>query len=108
MKYSTWNEINNIEKKNTIWACAFDYDVEKQRFSLRQEPVIGLIVKNKFHQLKKDGYSLRANGVDVYSRVYADTKAECDELFVELMNKKISYLQDCIEMINKEKRDYKI
>lgn len=104
MKYSKWEEIRRIRHNKSIWACAFEYDVEKQYFSLKQAPVLGVITDSgQFKPYKKGSRTLVKNGVSEYSRCYADTKEECKELYLELMDRKIKYLQSCIDMIEKEK-----
>ena len=106
MKFRLWNEISKIKEGTGIWACAFDYDVEKQRFRLRKEPVKGEIRNRKFYQYKSGSCLLQQTGVDKYSRVYADTQKECQELYIEEMNGKIEYLYSCVKMIEEEKNKF--
>lgn len=71
-----------------IWACAYKIDNQTSRSILRQVPVQGEIMGDRFYVYKKDGTLRRTGDVWVGYRWYADTYEECVEAYNRLVNKR--------------------
>lgn len=71
-----------------IWACAYKIDNQTGRSILRQVPVQGEIMGDRFYVYKKDGTLRRTGDVWAGYRWYADTYEECVEAYNRLVNKR--------------------
>ena len=71
-----------------IWACAYKIDNQTGRSILRQVPVQGEIMGNRFYVYKKNGTLRRTGDVWAGYRWYADTYEECVEAYNRLVNKR--------------------
>lgn len=71
-----------------IWACAYKIDNQTSRSILRQVPVQGEIMGDRFYVYKKDGTLRRTGDVWAGYRWYADTYEECVEAYNRLVNKR--------------------
>lgn len=109
MKYR-YNELQDGQK---IWACAYSLDGTKEGKRLKCEPVYGIVKityrsnnpiyrSGMFFRLKGNGEPY-ANGVNISSRRYADTKEEAIELYNKLIDQSIGILEELVDDMRKEK-----
>lgn len=101
MIYRTWEEINRIEDGKRVWACAYERDGEFLK--RHSKPVYGIMdsYRHQFCQLTKKG-TPSSRHVHFYSRYYADTEAECKELYNNLIEESIQKYEKCIEECRKD------
>lgn len=71
-----------------IWACAYKIDNQTGRSILRQVPVQGEIMGDRFYVYKKDGTLRRTGDVWAGYRWYVDTYEECVKAYNRLVNKR--------------------
>lgn len=95
-----------------IWACAYEFDCNKESKKYIQKPVYGIFVDgwsdtkgddiSFFTTINKNGHPSRSKKVHLYAREYADTEEECIKLYNSLVQMKIDYFQQRIEEVKKE------
>lgn len=103
MKYN-YQEIYDKKIFNRpIWACNYEFDIVKWGKEMTQEPIQGEIKEMGMGGLVFTPYAKQENKkknkshsiiFTVYQ--YADTKEECDELYIEILRNKIGWCKDTI------------
>ena len=100
MKYWEMN-YNCIPVGKPVWAVAYDVNNETGHVNLKCLPVQGEIMPygSLFRPFKKGTTTPKAksSGVHWSSRVYADTKKEAEEMYNELVQRRIDLLQNAID-----------
>jgi len=99
MKYIKKNDLPVGRK---VWACAYSTNSKKEDMSLICNPVYGQIVKTRYSigfVVFKKNNELRSlnSSVSVWAREYADTYEESFEIYNELVQKRIDWLNKMIE-----------
>lgn len=98
---------------DTIWACEFQAQIDKEKVHLIQKPVKGVIMAGKskkeherrlsegrftslsycyFVPLKKDGTPAWSKSVQLCSRHYATDEGSCKVLYNELVGRHMNWL----------------
>lgn len=105
MKYT----YHDIYKKRIIgvplWACNYEFDIVKWGKEKTKEPILGEIEQGRwgyddlrFVPYTKNGRKGNKSHAVTYSAYYyADLKEECEELYCEILQKKIDW---CKQKIN--------
>ena len=123
MKVTDYLEISKFKSGDIVWACAFESTYGTDKLLFKQEPILGMVVSRKtlreikstnsyatiryFIPFKKNAkfYTLEnlawSKAVNIHSRKYATTEAECIELYNELIDDQILYHQERIYEIEK-------
>lgn len=97
MIYRNWDDIHKIKDGTKLWACAYERD--GAAIKKHSKPVYGVFLSSReqlFCQLTKKG-TISSKRVSCYSRYYADTEAECKELYNELIKEQIKKYEEYIE-----------
>ena len=113
--YTEEDVVKRFKPGDKIWACAYEFDCNKESKKYIQKPVYGIFVDGWcgiasanineirfFTTINKNGHPSRSKKVHLYAREYADTEEECIKLYNSLVQKKIDYFQQRIEEVKKE------
>ncbi|MBO5435944.1 hypothetical protein J6A31_09130 [bacterium] len=116
--------INSLKPGDIVWACAYEYSTHKETHALLQRPIIGMISQTDnptqlhmfddtikychptyFIPFKKNPKALTpenlafSKAVQTYSRRYATTEAECNDLFNRIIQEHIEWHEDKINAL---------
>lgn len=94
-----------VDKKQELWAVAYDIDGNTLHANLKQLPVKGCIVKNgqyEFAPFNKRGEIRKTGHVHYKSRIYADTYEEAIDAYNQQVQKHIDLKKSHIQEIAKE------
>ena len=105
---------------DTVWACAFEFNMKKSALGLSQEPVEGILTytdyefsNKQYSQMpnphaKKPRYFVPRNkkgtgycwsaAVAIESRAYADTEAECRKLYKTMIHDWQEWFESCADL----------
>lgn len=111
--YNYEEVVKKFKPGDEIWACAYEFDCNKESKKYIQKPVKGVFTDSWcddidseeprfFTTIGKNGYPSRSKKVGISARVYADTYEECVELYNSLVKSKINYFTERIEEVKKE------
>ena len=100
-----FNDLQCIDNKTyynkDFWA--FAYKEDERALNLICKPIKGRIMDSafskKFYEYKKDGKTLKTNGVNIESRCYADTYEEAVDGFNRLVKNRIKSLKNEIRRL---------
>ena len=100
MKYLDYN---SAPKNKPIYACSYRFNPDTIHNAVRRKPVKGILKTDpcgyvNFIELKLDGGLKKFDRVHASLRVYADTEAECIELYNDAVKSRISELQKLVEL----------
>ena len=102
---------NWADNQTIIWGVAYKINDQTLHVDLKQKPIQGIIKatggpcwhKFEFVSLNKKGQPQNYKAVHVNSRCYADTEAEAEELYNELVQERIDRL---LQIANETKNDF--
>ena len=110
--YTEKDVVKRFKPGDKIWACAYEFDCNKESKKYIQKPVYGIFVDgwgdtkgddiSFFTTINKNGNPSRSKKVHIYAREYADTEEECIALYNSLVQRKIDYFQQRINEVKKE------
>lgn len=105
---------------DTVWACAFEFNMKKSALGLSQEPVEGMLAYADYessHEACIQGYNPHAKrpryfvprnkkgtgycwsaAVSIESRAYADTEDGCRRLYTEMVNNWETWFKSCADL----------
>jgi hypothetical protein len=93
-----------------LWACAYYTNNTEKGMALKKLPTQGKIInKNStrwydlFHEVNKKG-EIKSTHVYANSRLYADTKEECIEIYNNLVDAQIEVLEGLIINCQNERK----
>lgn len=100
MKYLDYK---SAPQNKPIYACSYRYRADTIHNAVRRKPVKGILKTDAcgyvdFIELKLDGGLKKFDRVHASLRVYADTEAECIELYNDAVKRRISELQKLVEL----------
>ena len=110
-----------FKPEDEVWACAFKYQHSKEGKRFFQKPVLGRLMcgntlekhlncirdcrcyLNYFVPYKKNSNQLAwSRAVEIYSRMYATSEAECIQLYNSMIAENINWHTKAIEELRKE------
>jgi len=96
MKYT----YKDVPRDTELWCCAYETNSKKEDFALKCLPcrckVTKISWRESCYKLNKKGEIVNSSSVSIYSRVYADTYNEAVELYNELVQSRINWLNDLV------------
>lgn len=100
MKYLDYK---SAPQNKPIYACSYRFNPDTIHNAVRRKPVKGILKTDHcgyvdFIELKLDGGLKKFDRVHASLRVYADTEAECIELYNDAVKRRISELQKLAEL----------
>ena len=97
MKYLDYK---SAPKNKPIYACSYRFNPDTIHNAVRRKPVKGILPCGyvDFIELKLDGGLKKFDRVHASLRVYADTEAECIELYNDAVKRRISELKKLVEL----------
>ena len=108
MKYTYQDIYNKRIIGVPLWACNYGFDIVQWGKEKTQEPILGEIEQGGFGYddlafipYTKSGKKAKNNRAAAYftQYYYADTKEECQELFTEILEKKIQWCNETIKKL---------
>ena len=85
--------VDGIEKD----LYGFAYKEDDRNLTYFCKPIKGRIKYSYFYEYKRDGKTLKKNGVSIYARYFADTYDEAVKGFNTLINRRIEKMTNKIE-----------
>ena len=100
MKYLDYN---SAPKNKPIYACSYRFNPDTINRAVRCKPVRGILKTDAcgytdFIELRLDGGLKKYGKVHASLRVYADTEAECIELYNDSVKRRIIKLNELAEV----------
>ena len=100
MKYLDYN---SAPKNKPIYACSYRFNLDTIHNAVKRKPVKGILKTDPcgytdFIELRLDGGLKKYGKVHASLRVYADTEAECIELYNDSVKRRIFKLKELAEV----------